>query len=66
MEVNNRCGECANYTGGGDWDLCCSIKHPTPEEKKQGKSFIFGHLCYESSPACDMFKPRENLDTRKD
>lgn len=53
--LKDTCGQCTNFTGAGDWDLCCTISHPTPEEKKQGKSFSFGHLCYESTPACDMF-----------
>ena len=54
------CGNCAHYLGGGDWNLCCAIQHPTPEEQAKGAVYLFGHLCYEDTPACDMFK--ENLD----
>lgn len=47
------------YIGGGDWNLCCSIPHPTPKEKELGFNFTFGHFCYEGSKACDMFKEKE-------
>lgn len=58
----NRCGECNNFIGCGDWDLCCMIKHPTPAEKAEGKTFVFGHLCYEDTPACDQFVPKETVN----
>lgn len=54
------CGNCAYYMGGGDWNLCCMIQHPTPDEQKAGVTYPFGHLCYEDTSACDMFK--ESLD----
>lgn len=52
------CKYCDHFIGGGDWNLCCSVEHPTPEEKKKGLTFYFGHLCYEDTEACDMFKPQ--------
>lgn len=51
----NKCGTCEHYIGGGDWDLCCTIKHPTSKEREKGATFIFGHLCYEDTNACDMY-----------
>ena len=47
------CGECENYIGLGDWNLCCKEEHDS-------KEFPFGHLCYEDTPACDKFKPIKN------
>ena len=32
------CGSCDKFLGGGDWSLCCKIKHD---------------LTYEDSPACE-------------
>lgn len=58
----DRCGECKSFTGAGDWNLCCMTSHPTPEEKKQGRTFPFGHLCYETTPACDMFDRKEDTN----
>lgn len=55
----NYCGTCEHYIGGGDWNLCCSIQHPTPKEKENGLTFTFGHLCYEDTEACDMYEPKE-------
>lgn len=55
----NTCGQCSHFTGAGDWDLCCTIAHPTPKEKERGLTFDFGHLCYESTEACDMFNSKE-------
>lgn len=43
------CGSCENYTGLGDWNLCCKESHDP-------KKFPLGHLCYESTPACEKFK----------
>lgn len=51
------CGNCTHYMGGGDWNLCCNIKHPTPAESQTGMTWPFGHLCYEDTPACDAFEP---------
>lgn len=56
------CGNCEYYIGGGDWNLCCSIQHPTPKEKEMGMTFVFGHLCDENTKACDEFKTKEPLD----
>lgn len=50
------CKECMHFIGMGDWNLCCDIEHPTPKEKEQGQLFLFGHLCYEDTEACDMFE----------
>lgn len=55
-EEMKTCGQCKNFTGAGDWNLCCKIKHPTPKEKEQGLDFYWGHLCYEDTKACDMFE----------
>lgn len=53
------CGQCKHFLGGGDWNLCCDISHPTPKEKEQGHIFILGHLCYTYTEACDAFE-RDN------
>lgn len=54
----DKCGTCKHYIGAGDWNLCCGIHHPTPKEQEMGKTFIFGHLCYENTDACDMYEPK--------
>lgn len=54
----NKCGTCEHFTGGGDWNLCCNIPHPTPKEKERGLEFYFGHLCYKDTEACDMYEPK--------
>ena len=54
----NKCGTCKHYIGGGDWNLCCTIKHQTPKEQENGMTFIFGHLCYKHTDACDMYEPK--------
>lgn len=48
------CGSCENYTGFGDWNLCCKESHDP-------KKFPLGHLCYESTPACKKFKSISKL-----
>lgn len=48
--MSKTCGECENYIGFGDWNLCCKEEHDP-------KEFPFGHLCYEDTLACDKFKP---------
>ena len=55
----NKCGTCKHYIGGGDWNLCCTIKHPTPKEQENGMTFIFGHLCYKNTDACDVYERKE-------
>ena len=55
----NKCGTCNHYTGG-DWNLCCDIKHPTPKEKEMGLEFYFGHICYEDTDACDKYDRKES------
>lgn len=57
------CGNCAYYMGGEDWNLCCMIQHPTPDEQKTGATYPFGYLCYEDTSACNMFK--EKIDVHK-
>lgn len=52
------CGQCKHFTGAGDWNICCTQKHPTPEEKARGQYFIWGHLCYEDTEACDLFEEK--------
>lgn len=56
----DKCRTCEHYTGGGDWNLCCTVQHPTPKEREMGKTFTFGHLCYEDTDACDMYAPNGN------
>ena len=48
------CGMCKNYTGAGDWNLCCTERHDP-------NIFPFGHLCYEDTPACEKFKPNNKI-----
>ena len=45
----NTCSECEFFLGMGDWDLCCA---------KQHEGYPFGFLCYEDTPACEMFSPK--------
>lgn len=52
------CGQCKHFTGAGDWNLCCTQKHPTQEEKAKGKYSPWGHLCYEDTEACDFLRKR--------
>lgn len=59
--VQHKCGTCKHYIGCGDWNLCCDIPHPTPKEKEMGMTFIFGHLCYEDTGACDMYEPKGEI-----
>lgn len=56
--MDKTCGQCKHFTGAGDWDLCCTQKHPTPEEKARGQHFIWGHLCFEYTKACDLFEEK--------
>ena len=56
----NYCGNCEHYIGCGDWNLCCSIKHPTKGEREQGITYPFGHLCYEDTLSCDEFKIKQD------
>ena len=53
------CGQCKHFTGAGDWNLCCILKHPTSKEKARGEYFPFGHLCYEDTETCDLFEEKE-------
>ena len=52
------CGNCVHYMGGGDWNLCCDVQHPTPTEKAMGLTFLCGHLCYEDTLACELFEEK--------
>lgn len=38
------CGSCKHYIGSGDWNLCCDKMYD---------------LCYERTPACDMYEYSE-------
>ena len=38
--VNPTCKDCANFVGGGDWNLCCKVNY---------------WLCYEDTDACEKF-----------
>lgn len=53
--MSKYCGTCRHYMGGGDWNLCCDIPHPTKAEREKGLTFYFGHLCYEDTLACDEY-----------
>ena len=50
--MNKTCKDCANFLGGGDWDLCC--KNPPKDEESW-----CGFLCYEYTEACENFKEKE-------
>lgn len=56
--MNDVCGDCKHFIGGGDWNLCCDIHHPTPKEVEMGMRYDFGFLCYKDTNACDMFDRR--------
>ena len=53
------CGQCKHFTGAGDWNICCTQKHPVPKMGQRSKDFLFGHLCYEDTEACDLFDEKE-------
>ena len=50
-----QCKDCANFLGGGDWNLCCS----NPPKDREGWC---GFLCYENTEACENFKVKEPKD----
>lgn len=50
----NKCGDCANFLGMGDWDLCCKEKH---------EGYPFGFLCYEDTNACEKFTQTSEVKT---
>ena len=52
------CGECDNFIGCGDWNLCCKLPHP--------ESGPFGHLCYDNSEACSKFTEKRDEDAKTD
>jgi hypothetical protein len=52
-----RCGTCKFFTGLGDWDLCCS----NPPARKVG---CFGFLCYETTPACENYRNKDDETIR--
>ena len=52
------CGQCKHFTGAGDWNLCCTQKHPVPKMGQRSKDLLFGHLCYEYTKACDLFEEK--------
>lgn len=45
--MKNFCVFCEHFIGGGDWNLCCDLKH---------EGYPYGFLCYEDTEACDRFK----------
>lgn len=49
--TEKKCGNCANFLGMGDWDLCCS----DPPEEDVG---FAGHLCYADTKACRKYTPK--------
>lgn len=58
VKKSEKCGTCKHYIGGDDWNLCCKIPHPTQKEKEMGMTFVFGHLCYKNTDACDMYEQK--------
>ena len=60
--MSEYCGTCEHFTGAGDWNISCKVKHPTPKEREMGKTFYFGHLCYADSEDCDMYDPKKEND----
>lgn len=52
------CGSCENYTGMGDWNLCCKERHDPLK-------FPLGHLCYEDSPPCEKYKPITKISEKE-
>lgn len=52
------CGQCNNFTGAGDWNLCCS-KQP---KKYNHFDYPFGFLVYANTEAddCENFEPAVN------
>ena len=50
------CKDCDNFTGMGDWNLCCK----NPPEDQVGWC---GFLCYEDTEACKNFKLKLCTDT---
>lgn len=65
MEIKKVCGNCNHFVDGGDWNLCCTVLHPTKKEKEEGKTFPFGHLCYENTPPCDMWEKGQKFHIEK-
>mgnify|MGYP006966728428 CR=1 FL=1 len=51
----NYCGDCVHFIGGGDFDLCCDIHHPTPKEVEMGIRYDYGFLRSADTRACDEF-----------
>ena len=51
--VTYKCKDCANFIGGGDWNLCCKEHH---------EGYTFGFLCYEDTDACDKFRKKEETE----
>ena len=59
LESSKTCKDCANFLGGGDWNLCCK----NPPEDQVGWC---GFLCYEDTEACQNFKPKLRIKLRPD
>ena len=57
--MDKTCKDCANFLGGGDWNLCC--KNP-PKDKESWCGF----LCYEYTEACENFKPLVRIRLKPD
>lgn len=43
------CESCNHFLGGGDWNLCCDLKHD---------GYPYGFLCYKYTPACDKYEKK--------
>lgn len=49
------CKDCKSFMGLGDWNLCCSEEHPEAP---------CGFLCYADTPACKLFKNKNDRDNK--
>ena len=57
--MGKTCKDCANFLGGGDWNLCC-------ENPPKDKESWCGFLCYEDTEACENFKPLVRIKLKPD
>ena len=46
------CFMCMHFIGGGDFDLCCDLRH---------EGYPCGFLCYADTPACDKYEAKEKV-----
>ena len=53
--IEYTCKDCKSFMGLGDWNLCCSEEHPEAPG---------GFLCYADTPACKLFKNKNDRDNK--